>query len=184
LRCGDLGEFGGRNRAITRRRASGGRVRSTRPRCSRTGRSRPSWRNISRFLAWRAIHWTIRSQRRLALEFRVQQANASLVVRSGSTSRGPPKDRSSAIGGRRARRFHCGRSDACSLRGALETRPRRTLIQLMREHVRSNSPSCWIALDAYGNKHAFSLTIHGDLCENFRAYWREIGMNAGLSGSG
>ena len=184
MRCGDLGEFRGRNRAITRRGASGARVRSARPRCSRTGRSRPSWRNISRFLAWRAVHCTIRSQRRLALEFRVQQANASVVVRSGSTSRGPPKDRSSAIGGRRARRFHCDRSDPCSLRGALRSILDRDSFSVMRKHVRSNSPSCWIALDAYGNKHDFFLTIHADLCENFREYWREIGMNAGLSASG
>jgi hypothetical protein len=38
-------------------------------------------------------------------------------------------------------------------------------------------------MDAHGNQHEISLTIHGELCENFREYWSVIGMNAGLSAS-
>jgi len=184
LRCGDLGEFRGRNRAITRRGASGARVRSARPRCSRTSRSRPSWRNISRFLAWRAMHWTIRSQRRLALEFRVQQANARLVVRSGRRAgvhrrivQAPSADEEQ---GDSIAAEAMPVVSAARLRSILD----RHSFSVMRKHVRLNTRSCWIALDAYRNKDAFPLTIHGDLCANFREYWREIGMNAGLPASG
>jgi hypothetical protein len=58
-----------------------------------------------RFLAWRALRQTVKSQRQLAREFGVSQATISLAVRSKGDYKQPsPERRAATLAARRAQR--------------------------------------------------------------------------------